>query len=385
MKFLFVVPPFTGHTNPTVSVARELEARGHQAAWVGHMGAIGHLLPEGAVAFDLGGSVQEDLLADLAGKAGSLRGLANLKFFCEDVLVPLGRSMREGVERAVDRFSPDALVVDQQALAGAIVARRRGLPWATSATTSAVLREVLAGLPKVLEWFEEQQATLQREAGLEPVADLENSPHLVIVFTTEALAGDASRFPSHWRLVGPALAHREERVEFPFEALDERRKVLVSLGTLNARRGERLFGVVREALGGAPDLQVVLVAPDEFGPFPDNFVQRPFVPQLALLPRMDVVVCHAGHNTVCESLAHGLPLVMTPIKDDQTVVAQQVVEAGAGLRLRFARVRPERLAEAVRTVLDEPRFRAAAERVGESFRRAGGARRAAELLEGLLA
>ena len=34
-RFLFVVPPLAGHVNPTISVARRLEARGHQVAMVG--------------------------------------------------------------------------------------------------------------------------------------------------------------------------------------------------------------------------------------------------------------------------------------------------------------------------------------------------------------
>jgi hypothetical protein len=33
MRVLFVVPPLTGHVNPTISVARALEARGHEVAW----------------------------------------------------------------------------------------------------------------------------------------------------------------------------------------------------------------------------------------------------------------------------------------------------------------------------------------------------------------
>ena len=43
-------------------------------------------------------------------------------------------------------------------------------------------------------------------------------------------------------------------------------------------------------------------------------------------------VTHGGHNTVCEALAHGLPLVVAPIRDDQPTVAAQVVQAGAGVR-----------------------------------------------------
>ena len=38
------------------------------------------------------------------------------------------------------------VVADQQALAGGLVAERLGVPWATSATTSAEFTDVLAGL-----------------------------------------------------------------------------------------------------------------------------------------------------------------------------------------------------------------------------------------------
>jgi UDP:flavonoid glycosyltransferase YjiC (YdhE family) len=109
------------------------------------------------------------------------------------------------------------------------------------------------------------------------------------------------------------------------------------------------------------------------------------VPQLELLPRLDAVVTHAGHNTVCESLAHGLPLVLAPVRDDQPVIAGQVVDAGAGIRVKFGRVRAPELRAAVLAVLDEPRYREAAARVGASLRGAGGAEAAADHLETLLA
>ena len=56
----------------------------------------------------------------------------------------------------------------------------------------------------------------------------------------------------------------------------------------------------------APDGMLDITAP--------NVLVRPSVPQLELLPHLDAVVCHAGHNTVCEALAHGVPLVVAPIR-----------------------------------------------------------------------
>ena len=107
------------------------------------------------------------------------------------------------------------------------------------------------------------------------------------------------------------------------------------------------------------------------------------VPQLELLPKLDAVVSHAGHNTVCETLANGLPLVLAPIRDDQPIIAEQVVQAGAGVRVRFGRATASDIRSAVRAVLDDASFRAAARLIRRSFAAAGGAAAAASRLEGL--
>ena len=64
-RFLFVVPPLTGHVNPTVSVGAELEARGHQVAWVGHPGVVKPLLRPGAELFELDDRVPDALVAEV--------------------------------------------------------------------------------------------------------------------------------------------------------------------------------------------------------------------------------------------------------------------------------------------------------------------------------
>jgi UDP:flavonoid glycosyltransferase YjiC (YdhE family) len=378
VKFLFVVPPLTGHINPTISVARALEARGHAVAWVGHPGKVRALLPAGAQLYALPEAVDAEHAMRVQNTAETARGAAALKFLWEDFLVPLARSMQPGIEAAVTAFAPDVMCVDQQAVAGGLVARRRGLPWATLATTSAGISDPLAALPQVKRWFEGLIGELEADANVPPQGEL--SPHLVLAFTTPALVPKA--LPAHYQLVGPAIADRPESTSFPFAQLT-RPAILVSMGTVNAEASGRFYGVACEAFADQP-YQVILVAPPELTPnSPANFITRPYVPQLALLSRVDAVVCHGGHNTTCEALAHGLPLVIAPIKDDQPIVADQVVAAGAGLRLKFGRVQAPELREAVARVLADPELRAGAARVRASFAAAGGAARAAQLLETL--
>ncbi|MCD6640450.1 MAG: hypothetical protein LT071_11130, partial [Nocardioides sp.] len=71
--------------------------------------------------------------------------------------------------------------------------------------------------------------------------------------------------------------------------------------------------------------------------------------------------------------------------DDQPVVADQVVRAGAGVRVKFARVRADDLRDAVRQALEDRDLRAAAGRLSADFATYGGATAAATALEGLLA
>src|SRR4029453_7236472 len=133
-RFLFVVPPMAGHVTPTLAVGRELAARGHEVAWAGPEEVVAELMPREATFLPV--PLAPGVRDHIAARADDLRGAAALKHLVGEFLVPLASCMVPGVEAAVERFRPDVLVVDQQALAGVAVALARGLPWATSATTS---------------------------------------------------------------------------------------------------------------------------------------------------------------------------------------------------------------------------------------------------------
>ncbi|MEV8391591.1 MULTISPECIES: glycosyltransferase [unclassified Streptomyces] len=383
-RFLLVIPPLVGHVNPLVGVAGELARRGHSVAWAGHADQIRRLVGPDATALDC--PMPENGLV----RPPELTGPAAFRFLWEEFFVPLADRMAPGIEDAIDAFRPDVVLGDQHAVAGALIAERRGIPYVTSATTSAELIDPLAGMPKVAAWLDELLGALRARIG-DPAstADPRFSPYGVIAFTGRELLGDAPLPWERTHLVGPAIAPRADRSDFPWEELDPGRPtVLVSLGTANADAGGRFLAEAVTALDGLGDaVQGVVVDPGHtLSAVPPGILVRAHVPQLDLLARADAVVCHAGHNTVCESLWHGLPLVLAPIRDDQPIVAQQVVDAGAGVRVRFNRVNAARLATAVETVLDSSSgHRAAAEAIGRSFRAAGGHVTAADHLERIAA
>ena len=378
-RLLFVSLPLTGHVNPMAAVSRELVERGHEVLWAGSEAFLRPLLgPDAAIA----------PIPLRAHRGQADRGMAAAKSRWDGYIVPHAKSTLPAIERAVAAFRPDVLVVDQHAIAGALAAHRAGLPWASMAPTTMELTRPYRALPKVEAWLHERMAFMWTAAGLPglPPHDLRFSPHLLIAFTGRALTGPLD-WPENAVLVGPALAPRARDTAFPWDWLDPgRRHVLVTVGTLSMDLAQDFYGRVTEALRPLGDsVQAIVVAPDGSVPEPPGHVLvRSRVPVLELMPRLDAVVSHGGLNTVCEALAHGVPLVVAPIKGDQPINAAQVAAAGAGRRVRFASVRPKPLREDLLAVLDDPSYRAAARRVRDSFAAAGGAAAAARELEALL-
>jgi UDP:flavonoid glycosyltransferase YjiC (YdhE family) len=108
------------------------------------------------------------------------------------------------------------------------------------------------------------------------------------------------------------------------------------------------------------------------------------VPSSALLALAAAVVTHGDHATVGRGLGHGVPLVVVPLHEEQPVVAQQVVDAGAGVRVRHGGLDVGRLRRAVTSALFDPGLRAGAAKVRDALARAGGPRRAADRIEELV-
>jgi MGT family glycosyltransferase len=289
------------------------------------------------------------------------------------------------VEKAVAAYQPDVVAVDQHAVAGALVAQRQGLRWASLAPQSMELTQPLRALPKVDEWLRGHLAALAVGAGLPDTFDARFSPYLVVAFTGTALT-DPVTFPAHYQLVGPAMMPRRADADFAWDRLDPgRRRIVVTVGTMSEAIAADFYDRVVRALEPLRDtVQAIIVAPETVVPHPsDHVLVASRVPMLELMPRLDAVVCHGGLNTTCEALAHGLPLVIAPIRNDQPIIAQQVADAGAGIRVRFGRATPDQLRRTITAVLDEPSYRAGAARVRDSFPPEGGAAAAAGHLEAL--
>ena len=386
-RFVFIVPPLTGHINPTLSIGAVLLAQGHRVAWISLDISLSQKLPEGAELLliqylrnDTQKQETEKYLDIISKKI--VYGIDSIKFLYEEVLIPLNRHSYEGITNLLDEFNPDVVITDHQMFAGAIAAIKANLPYVTLVTAPAAIK-VMDELPKVHEWEVKQITALQQELGLKGETSVACSDLLTLVLTSKAFFGEMT-LASNYHFVGPVIHQRAEKILFDWRKLEQlggQPVILVSIGTtFDHTYKKEFFAKVIEAFANESLTVVVVSAPDLFEQWPSNFIVQHHVPQLELLSYLDLVVCHGGHNTVCETLTCGLPMVVIPIAYDQSHVAGRVVRTGAGLRLNFNRFKAKHLKEAAQEILTQPAYRQAAKQLKKSFTEAGGTIAAADLL-----
>jgi MGT family glycosyltransferase len=119
-------------------------------------------------------------------------------------------------------------------------------------------------------------------------------------------------------------------------------------------------------------------------PAPANVRVLRAAPHRLILREASVVVTHAGHGSVLKALAAGVPLVCLPMGRDQKDNTVRVLRLGAGVRVAKS-AKPARIAAAVRRVLDDPAYAAAAHSfAGVLLTEAGSRPTAADRAEQLL-
>ncbi len=116
----------------------------------------------------------------------------------------------------------------------------------------------------------------------------------------------------------------------------------------------------------------------DLGNIPKNFIVKNYVPQTKLLAYAKLFITHGGMNSTHEGLYNGIPLIVIPQSADQPVIAKQVENLGAGIKLSMKELTEEQLRESVEIVLNNPSFKEAALNLKESFQKAGGYKQAVD-------
>ncbi len=180
-----------------------------------------------------------------------------------------------------------------------------------------------------------------------------------------ALRGEDVHFVGPLRAVGAPEAAAEPALD-GVEATDS--VIYVSLGTVFEQRPS-FFQDAARALA-APGRRVILstgrLPAAALGALPAGVSAHAHVDQLSVLQRADLFVGHGGFNGVQEGLAAGVPLLLAPQMFEQALNADVVVSRGAGLRL--ASESEDQIRAASATLLGDPSYTEAAQRLARELR-----------------
>jgi zeaxanthin glucosyltransferase len=406
--------PGTGHLNPMIALAHSLQRRGHEVVIFGIADTEARVRDGGIEFCKIG---MEDYppgaLQKLDEHLSRLKGFGALRFTLERVRHS-GRMVRRDGPEAVRAADVDALLVDETDSAGN-VADYLGLPWISIALIPPLVQDdrfppfwfgwsagqdqlsrfrnrlAIFGLLKIATPIF-RDVNRQRTAwGLKPFRYSQDalSPLARITQLPEALEFEITGHkPAGLHYTGP-FVHVQQRpaVDFPWERLDGRPLIYASMGTLQ-NGSEAIFKTIAEACAGL-DTQLLIslgggLDPSRVGQLPGNPLVVSFAPQLEILKRAALVITHAGLNTVLESLCEGVPLVAVPLANDQPGVAARVRARGACVVVPRHRLNAARLRKAVMLVLQDARYRDAAQVLQRTIQRMDGPDRAAELIEQVL-
>lgn len=211
--------------------------------------------------------------------------------------------------------------------------------------------------------------------------------YLHLCFAPPGFDGPDAVFPptAHFlRHINPPLVG--EALPSWVDGLEVRPTVLVSMGTV-FHRTAAIYEAVLEGMAEEPVNLVVATGfdqdPGRFGLQPPHVRVERYLPLAALLPRCDLFITHGGFNSVKESLAAGVPMVVIPISADQPYSAERCAALGVGVALGPDQRTPSDVRRAARTVLAHRAYTRRAREMQRDMAALPGPQHAVGLLEAL--
>ena len=368
VRLLFTTTRGLGHALPLLPFARVARDAGHDVLLGGPASiaavAAGAGLDHAELAYP-----DDDALAAARGRVAELEGIDQVRAAIGDLFVTTyGGPALPSTLALVERWRPDVIVHETAEASGTIAGEALRVP---------TVRVSLALATRDEAWWLRLAAPaldgLRAQFGIPADPEGERLARTPLLTRAPAVldVGDDDPPPDVRR-----FRHDDDDEEgappierwWPAMAPDAP-LVPISFGT--AIPPSRYPGVYRDAIDAVVELPArVLVTvgsdadPAELEPLPPNVHVERWVPIAAVLRAAAALVSHGGTGTTLAALAAGVPMALLPALADQSLNARRVADVGAGVVLESKLS----LGEVVRTLLDDERYRRAAQSVAAEMR-----------------
>jgi UDP:flavonoid glycosyltransferase YjiC (YdhE family) len=364
MRILFSSMPAAGHFGPMVPFVRASVRGGHRAMVAGTPPLARAAEETGALFWP----VDEPDAVQVASAVDGLRGLSHADANAWMVGQIFAR-LRSGaaiprLREAIRSFRPDLVVRETAEFGAAVAAEIHQLPHTRIAiglnATEELIFRIAAGpvdeLRRAVGLSADPDGFRLREARVLTLfpASLDD-PALPVPTGTVRY-----RDPAWARAAAGAGAGPRPFVYITFGTEAAKMPAYASVYREVVRAVEHLDADVLITLGREAD-------PGMLGAPPPHVRVERWIDQATVLGRAAAVICHGGGGSTLGAIAAGAPLVVAPLfAEDQHINARRVAAVGAGL---VAGPDAESIRTALRLVLTEPSFRAAAFRLARELHR----------------
>lgn len=238
--------------------------------------------------------------------------------------------------------------------------------------------------PEVMEGFKEVRQSLIDQYQVEIAEDmfqlLFNKGDLNIIYTSKYFIPHLENYDDSYIFIGPPIYNKKYTVEFPFEKLEGKKVIYISMGTIFSNHSAELNQLFFKSFAGFDGVVVMAAYQVDLSLYeiPDNFIIREYVPQLEILKYTTVAITHSGMNSIGDLLYHKVPFVAIPLGADQFYLANRAQELGATIVFDIKNLTTELLKDAVQKVLTNPDYLKNINKISDSFIQAGGYEKAAD-------
>ncbi|WP_313110239.1 glycosyltransferase [Atlantibacter sp.] len=399
--YAIIVPPLFSHIRAMEALALHLSGKGHRLTFILHPSLVTCDNPR------IGGCPS---LPDSVQRAQQrFRSPAARTFFCiAGTLAAHTDALCHALPGILKRLQVDGAIVDQMEPAGGLVSEFLGLPFVSVACALPVNREPDLPLPVMPFRYGEDNTARRLYAGSEQVYDRLMQAHYRVIDAYSRRFGlprkqrldeclsplaqiaqgcatfDFPRreLPDNFHYIGTF----QPLPELPARRRNDAPQAFATLGTLQGHQYSLLRTLARAChLAG---VNVTIAHCDGLSPAQVDGLYRngaaqveSFVPQHEVLRQADMTLCHAGLNTVLEAISVRCPSIVMPVAFDQPAVAARVVYHGLGRKVsRLASA--STIASQITALLNEGSdYHQRLAQVSQAIRQAGGAARAANLIE----
>lgn len=381
-KVLFLGVPSHGHINPTLGLVSELVTQGEE------------------VIYFASADFKEKIVAAGAEFRAYSADLNIFKMDSEEEHDPMLLVLTQAdkiiadILHQIQGIKFDYLIHSAAFPFTKVIAQLLKIPTVSSLAIFAGLRDFLEEMNQSQEVFPGMEAMLNAyDTAAQKIYDtysvrlpenfmqmIYNTGDINLVYTSKYFTPDIDYFDDSFKFVGPPIYARKENMDFPFERLQNKKVIYISLGTVFSNYTPALYPIFFNSFADQ-DVVVVLAAyqVDLTGyDIPANFIVRNYVPQSAILAYADVAITHAGMNSISDLIYSNTPFVAIPLGADQPVLAERAAALGAAIALDASQLTPAILRASTEKVFNDPSYLQNIRTISDSFKAAGGYKKAVE-------